>query len=249
MRIFDSHFHITDYDYDIKGNNGYMPPSFTANDYQQQSTKLNIAGGAIVSGSFQGYDQQYLVDALQTLGKGYCGVTQLPVTTTDEEIVNLHKQGVRALRFNVQRGGLEDLSQLKYFAQRVYDLVGWHSELYIDSTKLPQIMPTIEQLPAVSIDHLGLSKAGVKHLLSLVDKGVHVKATGFGRVDLDVAKTMQSIYNINSGALMFGTDLPSTRAPRPFLEQDIELIKQSFDDTACEKILWQNAMDFYKLSK
>lgn len=37
-------------------------------------------------------------------------------------------------------------------------------ELYIDSTSLPEISATLIRLPAVSIDHLGLSKEGFKHL-------------------------------------------------------------------------------------
>lgn len=49
------------------------------------------------------------------------GVTQLPFDTSDEEIVRLNKLGVRALRFNVNRGGSEDISRLDYFARRVYD--------------------------------------------------------------------------------------------------------------------------------
>ena len=33
MKLFDSHFHIIDYDFPVKENNGYMPPSFKVNDY------------------------------------------------------------------------------------------------------------------------------------------------------------------------------------------------------------------------
>jgi len=90
------------------------------------------------------------------MGPAFCGVTQLPFSVTDDEILYLHQKGVRALRFNVKRGGSEDLSKLDYFARRVYDLKGWHSELYIDAKDLSEIAPIIEDLPAISIDHLGL---------------------------------------------------------------------------------------------
>ena len=36
---------------------------------------------------------------------------------------------------------------------------------------------------------------------------------------------------------MFGTDLPSTRAKRPFSEQDIELIQKHFDEETQEDLL------------
>ena len=44
-------------------------------------------------------------------------------------------------------------------------------------------MEMLVSLPAVSIDHLGLSKAGFPTLLRLAEKDVRVKAAGFGRVD------------------------------------------------------------------
>lgn len=51
-------------------NHGYLPPPFTAADYQARTEHLNIVGGAVVSGSFQGFDQTYLLDALTHLGPG-----------------------------------------------------------------------------------------------------------------------------------------------------------------------------------
>ncbi|MCJ1778194.1 amidohydrolase family protein [Mammaliicoccus sciuri] len=246
MKIFDAHFHIIDFNYEVKENNGYMPPSYLTEDYQEETQNMNIAGGAIVSGSFQGFDQQYLLKALNDLGHNFCGVTQLPYSVSDEEIVSLNDKGVRALRFNFKRGGSEDLSHLSDFAKRVHDLVGWHSELYIDSKNLPDIEETILSLPAVSIDHLGLSKEGLPNLLRLVDKGVHVKATGFSRVDLNVQDTLKEIYHANPDALMFGTDLPSTRAPNRFTFEDIQLVQDTFDDTAAHKIFYQNAKEWYR---
>lgn len=245
MRIFDAHFHIIDFDYPIIENQGYLPPHYVVEDYQKETAGLNVLGGAIVSGSFQGFDQEYLLNALKQLGTTFCGVTQLPFAVTDEEIITLHEKGVKALRFNIKRGGSEDLSKLDYFARRVYDLVGWHSELYIDAEELPEIASTIEKLPSVSIDHLGLSEEGLPHLLKLIDKGIHVKATGFGRVELNVEKTLKSIYMTNPDALMFGTDLPSTRAKRPFEYADIELIQHLFDEQATDKILYTNALNWY----
>ncbi|MCM3046632.1 amidohydrolase family protein [Bacillus altitudinis] len=245
MRIFDAHFHIIDFDFPIQENQGYTPPSYVVNDYRRETADLGIVGGVIVSGSFQGFDQGYLLKALDEMGPAFCGVTQLPFTATDDEIVHLDQHGVKALRFNVKRGGSEDISKLDYFARRVYELAGWHSEIYIDAKHLPDISSTLEQLPAVSIDHLGLSEEGLPHLLKLVEKGVRVKATGFGRVDLKVEHALTSIYQTNPDALMFGTDLPSTRAKRPFEYGDIELIQQMFDEEAADKILYENAINWY----
>lgn len=243
--IFDTHLHIIDPRFPLIQNQGFLPQPFTCEDYLDKVSDLNVKGGAVVSGSFQGFDQTYLIDSLHTLGPNYVGVTQLPHDTPDEEIWRLNGHGVRAIRFNVKRGGSEDLSHLDYFARRVYELAGWHAELYIDSVFLPELAPTLKRLPAVSVDHLGLSKEGFNQLLSLVDKGVRVKATGFGRVDLDVAQAIRAICSVNPDALMFGTDLPSTRAKRPYHHSDIELICETLDEKQYEKVLYQNAIDWY----
>ena len=101
-------------------------------------------------------------------------------------------------------------------------------------------------LPLVSIDHLGISKDGFKTLLKLVEKGVKVKATGFGRVDFDVKQALCEISSANPESLMFGTDLPSTRAPRPFVEGDINLIIEAVGDIQAKRIFYKNASKFYK---
>ena len=67
-------------------NNGYLPDKFASVDYLAAVKEYDVRGGAIVSGSFQAFDQTYLLNALQELGKNYVGVTQFPVDTSDDEI-------------------------------------------------------------------------------------------------------------------------------------------------------------------
>lgn len=248
MRIFDSHFHIIDPHFPLVENNGFLPADFTVDDYLQQSRQLNIAGGAVVSGSFQAFDQGYLLAALKQLGPSFVGVTQLAASATDTEILALHQAGVRALRFNLKRGGSENIQHIETMAQRVAELAGWHVELYVDAHELNELYPRLLQLPRISIDHLGLSAEGFATLLKLIDNGARVKASGFGRVDFDVVTAMQQIVSVNPDALMFGTDLPCTRAPRPFQPADIEVITQTFDAAQCDKIFYRNASDWYRLA-
>ncbi len=243
--IFDAHFHIIDPEYPLIANQGYLPDPFTADDYLKQVAALDVQGGAIVSGSFQGFDQCYLIAALNKLGKQFVGVTQLPITTSDNEILTLHEHGIRALRFNLYRGGSETVMHLEDFANRIYQLAGWHVELYVDSSDLADLSPMISRLPKVSIDHLGLRQAGFKDLLKLVKQGIKVKASGFMRVDFDVKNALRQIYNINPTALMFGTDLPGTRASRQFSQNDLALIEDTFSKNATNNILWKNAQQFY----
>ncbi|HQT97087.1 MAG: amidohydrolase family protein [Desulfobacteria bacterium] len=245
--VFDAHFHIIDPAFPLVPNNGYLPDSFTTNDYLAMARPLGVKGGAVVSGSFQAFDQGYLLRALERLGPGYVGVTQLPASASDAEIVRLDEKGVRAVRFNLKRGGSESVEHLESFARRVFDLVGWHVELYVDARELHALKGPLLRLPAVSIDHLGLSKEGFPTLLRLAEKGIRVKATGFGRVGFPVPQALQVLHAANPRALMFGTDLPSTRAPRPFEANDIALLADALGEEGAESALWKNAAGFYRL--
>jgi len=203
QQIFDAHFHIIDPRFSLVPNRGYLPDRYTINDYRERTKEYDIRGGAIVSGSFQAFDQDYLVDALSRLGPGFVGVTQLPATVSDADILELDKTGVRAIRFNLKRGGSEQVTYLDSMARRVHELAGWHTELYADAQELEDLVTVLIALPAVSIDHLGLSAAGFKILLKLAEHGIRVKATGFGRVDFSVGDALKALYAANPDSLMF----------------------------------------------
>jgi predicted TIM-barrel fold metal-dependent hydrolase len=245
--LFDSHFHIINSCFPLTPNNGYLPDDLTCSDYREQLAKYDLRGGAIVSGSFQAFDQSYLLDALHTLGPLFVGVTQLPASVSDQEILDLDGAGVRALRFNLKRGGSEDVQYLDTMARRVHELAGWHVELYVDSRELDGLFDMLANLPAVSIDHLGLAKKGFRTLLRLAEKGVRIKATGFGRVDFDVPSAIRQLYAANPQAMMFGTDLPSTRAPRPYSDEDFLLIIDTLGEEAAQMIFYDNAAEFYRV--
>lgn len=246
-RLFDSHFHIIDPRFPLVANQGYLPPTFTIADYRASMAKFQVIGGAVVSGSFQGFDQRYLVAALLELGERFVGVTQLPATVSDEEILELDEVGVRAVRFNLYRGGSESIERLEEMARRVFDLAGWHVELYIDARDLPALTPRLLRLPRVSIDHLGLMREGLPHVLKLAQQGAFIKATGFGRCDFSIPEALSAIYAANPGSLIFGSDLPSTRAPRPFAETDVTLVLETLGAAAGRRVLFENALVLYKL--
>lgn len=245
--IVDSHLHIIDPGFPLVANDGYLPPPFRCEDYHKRVKALPVCGGVVVTGSFQGFDQGYLEAALTKLGEGFVGVTQLPSTASDDTVLALDRAGVRGIRFNLKRGGSEEVSQLDTMARRVYELAGWHTELYVDSAMLEPLLPCLSRLPAVSIDHLGLSRCGWRMLLTLVERGARVKASGFSRGDLDIATAVQQITAINPGALMFGSDLPCTRAPRDFGPGDIQLLYDALDSSLHKRVFAANAREFYRL--
>lgn len=245
MKIFDSHFHIINPKYPLFKNNGYLPLDFTIENYKKETQNLRVNAGAIVSGSFQKFDQEYLIDVLSKFGQNYFGVANIPIGIQAKELDRLSQSNVVAVRFNLKRGGSEKLENLEELSNRLFNEFGWHTELYVDSSDLKKLNPILEKIPKFSIDHLGLSKEGVTNLFYWAEKGIKIKATGFGRINFDPIPVMRKIYEINPNSLMFGTDLPSTRAKIPFSKKDIDLIRNNFTESEQHKIFFENAYEWY----
>jgi predicted TIM-barrel fold metal-dependent hydrolase len=243
--LFDAHLHIVDPRFPLVDSDGFTPEPFTVADYRARTAHLDVAGGAVVAGSFQGFDQGWLRAALDALGPAFAGVAQLPAGVSDAEVLSLHEAGVRAVRFNLYRGGRAGLDGLEPLARRVWDLAGWHAELYLDARDLPELEPRLARLPRIAIDHLGMSEQGRDALLRLVERGARVKATGFGRVELDVLAALRAIHAVDPTALMAGTDLPSTRTRRGFADADLELVEATLGAGAAAAVLHDNARALY----
>lgn len=249
-RWFDAHLHIIDPRFPLVANHGYLPPEFTVNHYRALMEEglpdtVSLRGGAVVSGSFQGYDQSYLVNALAELGDGFVGVAQVPVDTSLDTLRCLHESGVRALRFNLFRGTSADISRLEATARLIHEHFNWHIELYVDASDLGALETLIPSLPRVSIDHLGLRADGLETLTRLAEQGCYVKATGFGRLDFDPVAAMAALHRCNPNALVFGSDLPSTRAPQPFQFSDLQSLRDAVGDDGFERVMWSNACNLY----
>ena len=254
--VFDSHFHIIDDLFPLVPSEGYIPATFNSEHYLEFARSLrkyDIIGGAVVSGSFQLYDQTYLIHSLNLLGPSFAGVTQVPPTISDEELHTLHKSRVRAIRFNMYRGVAHDFEAISSLAHRVYDLLGWHSEFYIDSTNLSNkpLFDLMSGLPRIVVDHLGMSEAGLPELFKLMqgDGEVFVKATGFGRINFNESERdncMRRILEIDQKKLIVGSDMPSTRAKIPFSEADFDSISGIIDDESVrDDVFCNNARRLY----
>ncbi|MFC6258089.1 amidohydrolase family protein, partial [Kocuria oceani] len=144
--MIDAHLHIVDLRFPLEPNQGYVPAAFTVADYIRRTRSLGVQGGAVVSGSFQGHDQSYLAAALADLGPGFAGVTQLPASVPDEQVLALHRIGVRAIRFNLRRGADADPARIERLARRVHELAGWHAEFYLDGSSLEALAPVLRRL-------------------------------------------------------------------------------------------------------
>ncbi|CAM2826169.1 amidohydrolase family protein [Skermania piniformis] len=242
--MFDAHVHIIDPRFPLTEDDGDSPAPFTVADYRAEVADLDIDGGVVVSGAIHDNDHGYLKAILPELGTDWVGVTQLDPEATEDEIIELDRIGVRAIRFNLARAAI-DIEGLTLQALRAHELVGWHVELFADGPMLASLQPVLAKLPALSIDHLGMSEEAMPYVLALVDRGVRVKASGFRRTGLDLVSAMRRIHAVNPAALMFGTDLPGP--DRRFDRADLELIAEAVGPDGWTAVVTENARQFYRL--
>lgn len=251
VKLFDSHFHVIDPKFEMPGNNGYFPDYYTVEDHLEKMKKddIELVGGAVVSGSFQGYDQTYFTDALEKLGENFVGITQLPADVSDEELQRLDKIGIKGIRFNLYRGLKESLSDIKKFTNRVHKMFGWQTEFYINLAEADkELTDMIIDLPKTSIDHFGMTKVPFEKIEHLLSNGVPFRVTGLGRIEYsreEALELIKKMYAVNPDGVIFGTDLPGTCCDHPFTYDDVLMITDHFDAEAADKILYQNGLDWY----
>lgn len=250
-QLFDGHFHIIDPHFTLNENNGFKPDYYTVENYLTELKKMNIEslGGVVVSGSFQGFTQDYFTDALKKLGTNFVGITQLAPDTTDAEIERLDKIGIKGIRFNLYRGLDVPLKIISTLSQRVYDLCGWKTEFYLNVDNMEEDLNNIIlSLPKVSIDHMGMGKKSVDLLKNYVSHGIPIRVTGFGRIAYskeELRSVLIELYAENPQALIFGSDLPSTRASFRFSEEHVSFIEEIFNEVSAQNILYKNGIKWY----
>lgn len=94
-----------------------------------------------------------------------------------------------------------------------------------------------------------MTAEGLPHLLRLVERGTYVKIDGFGRVQLDLETAIPQLVQANPHALMPATDLPSTRARRPFMPSDLDLLASLVPAEFLDDVFYANAARFYGIDK
>jgi predicted TIM-barrel fold metal-dependent hydrolase len=64
---------------------------------------------------------------------------------------------------------------------------------------------------------------------------------------MDVPKVLEAVGKKSPDALVFGTDIPSTRAARPFEPADIDLIERVLGRELAQKAFWDNPLALYRI--
>ncbi|WP_312380783.1 amidohydrolase family protein [Pseudomonas oryzihabitans] len=150
----DCHMHLYDDRYPAAPGAKLLPPNASLDDYHQLQALLGLQRMVIVTPSTYGTDNGCLLDGLARSGGQARGVAVIDRSITEAELQDLHKAGVRGIRFNLSYGGA-DLADLEPLAARV-DELGWNVQVVAPGNQLVELESRLQRLPArLVIDHLG----------------------------------------------------------------------------------------------
>jgi 2-pyrone-4,6-dicarboxylate lactonase len=111
----------------------------------------------IVQATCHGADNRAMIDALAHSDGKARGVATVRRSVTDQELQEMHKAGVRGVRFNFVKR-LVDFTpkdELMEIAGRVAAL-GWHVVIYFEAVDLPDLWDFFTALPTtIVVDHMG----------------------------------------------------------------------------------------------
>lgn len=207
----------------------YDAPDAPAHKLRELHAHLGIDRAVLVQASIHGHDNSSMLHAIEQSPSSYRGVAMVPPTIGNAELSQLHRAGVRAIRYNFVRrlGGAPDLDAVRSVARRIKSF-GWHLVLHFDPQDLPVYRAFLDELPIpYCIDHMGRvlaeegdDQAPFNSLLELMkDERVWVKVSGAERTSHmlssgtglpfeDAVPFAQRLIAAAPDRILWGTDWP-----------------------------------------
>jgi len=202
----------------------YTPEAASVAEMRSLHRALHTDRVVIVQASFYGKDNSCLLDAVKQLGPSARGIAAIRDTTSNAELDDLHRAGIRGIRARLDGAGSDSAAmrqQFKAAVDRIRDRP-WHVELV--TTELSQIEAIQEEVMAspvpVSIDlgsqaALGAHQPSFDTFLRLIHAGkTYVNIAGpFGVAKgepeyPDAAPSVKAIIAANPQRITWGTNWP-----------------------------------------
>jgi predicted TIM-barrel fold metal-dependent hydrolase len=260
----DAHFHIfgPEERYPFLEDRRFTPPDASVSAYLHLHRTLGLSRAVLVQASMYGTDNRRQLDAAREMDIPTRVIVVVPITATDAELTDLHKQGARGVRFiSTQPRGLP-LDQLERFADRLREH-GWHIQLMLAPQHLVELESRLAKLRCpVVVDHMadvrssgGVVQPAAQALLRLLKGGnCWVKlSAGYHHSDLDppYRDTIPLVHALVAGRpdrLFWGTDWPHAAHPgrMPNSTDLFDLLLDWVpDDATRTRILVDNPAGFY----
>lgn len=228
----DTHAHVfgPSEKYPLTPDRSYTPPDSPFDEYMRLLATLGLDRGVIVQPSIYGTDNRATLDALRAAPDRLRGIAVVDADGPDAELEEMHRLGVRGVRFNLlYRGGVA-YEAAERLARRIGPM-GWHIQFLIDISAVEGFAAKLAALPVpVVIDHIGHMDAakGVDHpafrdLVAMLGDGrTWVKLSGAYRVSAqdrppfdDVLPLARALVEARADRMVWGSDWPHPAVTRP----------------------------------
>ena len=225
----DTHVHIFESQFPLFEGRGYNPPDSTLEDLIYLHTTLGVDRVVFTQPSVYGVDNSAILKGMNELNKKAAnkarGVCAIKMDASEASLQELHDQGIRGVRLNLDnKGGMPlELAEISKLEDKIKGF-GWHLEYLFPGKDIIELEPVLSNASVpVSIGHFayqpataGINADGFKTLLRLVKDGnTWIKISGANRVsetDLppydDVLPMARSLVEANPDNVMWGTDWP-----------------------------------------
>lgn len=162
----DCHFHVYGpaERYPMRANRDHTTPDASPRSARYLFETLGVERAVIVQPSVYGTDNRRQLDAMAEIGLEMRAVVVIASDTSDRELAELHKAGVRGVRMIAGERGVIPFSELETIASHIRDM-GWHIEFLIWPEHIVELEGRIDRLPCpFVIDHLAFidASAGVE---------------------------------------------------------------------------------------
>jgi len=225
----DTHVHIFESHFPLFEGRGYNPPNSTLEDLIHLHTTLGVDRVVFTQPSVYGVDNSAILKGMNVLNEKVAnkarGVCAIKMDASEASLEELHDQGIRGVRLNLDnKGGMPlELTEISKLEDKIKGF-GWHLEYLFPGKDIVELESVLSNASVpVSIGHFayqpataGINADGFKTLLRLVKDGnTWIKISGANRVsetDLppydDVLPMARALVEENPDNVMWGTDWP-----------------------------------------
>ena len=236
----NAHLHIIDPAFPNDGKAAAQ--AGTVETYHALADELCLPRAVLVQAKPFALDNSCLVDAIAKFGIDRCrGIAVANNTVPDAELEQLHKAGVRGLRFSVWNpsNAVVSFDDCLPLSERVKDM-GWNMQLHIGAKQIAEYAGIIRALDCrIVIDHmgrldpkLGINDPAWKFLQEMIDRGhTWIKLSGpylntaSGYPWEDACKTAAAIAAFAPDRVVWGSDFPHvTEKVKPDEHYLVEMI-------------------------
>jgi predicted TIM-barrel fold metal-dependent hydrolase len=227
-----THIHLPE-KYPFFAGRVYTPEPASPEEMAALHKALHIERVVIVTPSVYGTDNRATLEGIKFRGNAGRGVAVIDDKTSESDLDEIGKAGIKGIRVNLATSGVNDPSIGRKRLEAAIDRVkgrGWHVQCYTNLALLTSIKDVLASSPVpVVFDHfggaeasLGLEQPGWAELVDAVKSGkVYVKISGAYRLSNkgpdypDAVPFAKSLIAANPDRLVWGSDWPHPNSVTP----------------------------------